>query len=190
MSATVLDETRERLDREMRDVLIRLSLLSQMPARAYGAGGAGHPSSCEPTGSSHPPYERLRSDYERATSNAERQRVIAQAKAELAPGKTVIDPSIKADVGLDQIIVEDGEGYDAQMVAERYGLAAAHVRRIRQRAERRPDNGAKLDAERLPTDRRRAEARRMRLKGMTTRQIAAVLGVKQPTIVEDLRAVA
>lgn len=186
MSATVLDETREQLDREMRDVLIRLSLVSQMPAHAYGAGG-GHPSSCEPTGNSRPPYERLRSDYEHATTNAERQRVLDRAKAELAPGKNT---PIKADMGLDEIIVEDGEGYDAQMVAERYGLAAAHVRRIRQRAERRPDNGAKLDAERLPTDRRRAEARRMRLKGMTTRQIAAVLGVKQPTIVEDLRAVA
>ncbi len=185
MSATALDETREQLDREMRDVLIRLSLVSQMPARVYGAGGGGHPSSCEPTGNSRPSYERLRSDYEHATTNAERQRVLDRAKAELAPGKIA---SIKADVGLDEIIVEDGEGYDAQMVAERYGLNPNHVRRIRQRAERRADNGAKLDAERLPTDRRRAEARRMRSKGMSTRQIAAVLGVKQPTIVEDLRA--
>jgi hypothetical protein len=186
MSATVLDETREQLDREMRDVLIRLSLVSQMPAHAYGAGG-GHPSSCEPTGNSRPTYERLRSDYEHATSNAERQRVLDRAKAELAPGKHAISQSIEA-LSLDEIIIEDGEGYDAEQVAQRFGLAVPHVRRIRQRAGRRPDNGTNPDSERLPREQRRSEAHRMRAKGMTQRQISRILGVSQALVAGDLKA--
>ena len=75
------------------------------------------------------------------------------------------------------------------MVGERFGISEPHVCRIRQRAGRRADDGTDPLAAHLPRERRRAEARRMRDDiGMTTRQIAVVLGVSQPTIVDDLKA--
>ena len=187
---TVLDvrERQRELDKEMRAVIVRLQLVSQVAARAYGGGGGmgGHPSSKPPAGEAHPEWERLLADYNVALDDAGRTRVLERAKQALGAWRRS-HGAIVAAVNLDTLVVEDGEGYDAEMVAQRYGLTAAHVRRIRQRAGRRPDDGSNPDAKRLPREQRRAEARRMREKGMSTRQIAAVLGVGQSTIVEDLK---
>jgi hypothetical protein len=190
----VREPTGEReleLDAKMRAVALRLQLASQVSARSYGGTGGGHPDSKPPDGvfGCRPEWEGLLEKYNAALSDTGREAVIRRAEKELSSWHRA-SSGVVAVVSIEALVIEDGEGYDAQMVAERYGLNANHVRRIRQRAERRADNGVRLDAERLPTDKRRLEARRMREKGMSTRQIATCLGVKQPTIVEDLRVAA
>jgi transposase len=189
--AVSLDAERLRLDAAIRATLIRLTLLSQVAAHSYGGGtGGGHPSSSAPAGESRPSHERLHADYERALSNADRQRVLDRAKAELESWRKCavkVDGSIKADVTFDEIVLEDGEGFDAELVAQRFGIAVAHVCRIRHRAGRNASDGTDPEASGLPREKRRAEAVRMRGKGMSQRQIALALGCSPFTINRDLR---
>lgn len=91
-------------------------------------------------------------------------------------------------IGLDEMIIEDGAGFTADEVSQRYGLLPAHIRRIRLRANRDPETGATVEGVDLGKDERRAEVHRMRGKGMSTRQIAFALRCSQALVVKDLKA--
>lgn len=178
---------RERLDREMQRVVTALTMMPHGTTQGFGGPGGGHPASKAPTGDAHPEVDELAASYRAALSNAGRRDVLARAVATLQGWrrKRVVLTSEKS---LDEIILDDGEGYSAEMVASRYGLSIGHVARIRQRAGRSAVDGTDPKASSLPREERRAEARRMRDKGMSSRQIARVLGVSQTLVMADLRA--
>ncbi len=178
---------RSDLDREMNIVVLGLSMMSNGSTQGFSGPGGGHPGSKPPTGDAHPEVEQLAADYRRALTNTGRRQVLQRATTQLQSWrrKRVV---LTTEKSLEEIIIDDGEGFDAKMVAERYGLAVGHVSRIRQRAGRSAIDGTNPEASSLPREERRAEARRMRDRGMSSRQIARVLGVSQTLVVSDLRA--
>jgi hypothetical protein len=176
-------------DREMNRVVLRLLLVQHGNTSNFSGTSAGHASSKPPTGEAHPIVEQLVEEYRRALSETDKRRVLRRAKAEVAalhrPHTTVED--VKS---LDEVVIEDGVGFDPRMVAQRFGLSEHHVRRIRQRAGRIADDGTKPPDEDLTREDRLREARRMKNNGMSTRQIAFALHVSQALVVKDLKAAA
>ena len=139
-----------------------------------------------PSGSSSPYYEASARLYHDCLSDDGRVAVVANAKKAIQT-RRLSGPS--EDLTLDEIVIDDGEGFDAEHVAQRYGLSAAHVRRIRTRAGRGADDGASVEAASgLTRAERQTEVRRLRDKNLSQRQIAARLGVSQGLVSKDLRA--
>jgi hypothetical protein len=176
---------RECLDSEMNKLVLELTMMPHGTTPSYGSSGGGHADSKPPTGDSHPEVDHLVKLYQAAWSIPARERVIGMAKQELESWRTKRKPAA-SEKSLDEVILEDGEGFAAEMVAQRYGLAVGHVCRIRARAGRNPQTGTSLDAQSLPRDARRAEARRMKDKGMSNRQIGAILACDEITVRRDL----
>jgi hypothetical protein len=179
------------LSSDFADVMLQLLLCASGDTQSLGGTGSGHPHSQPPAGAftpgaGYPERDRLAARWSHAKSDAARRAVLEAAETELASWK---GSHVAVDtLGFDELVIRDGEGYPAQMVGERFGIAEAHVRRIRYRAGRSAEDGSDPQAANLPREKRRREARRMKdERGMTTRQIAVILGVSQPTIVDDLR---
>jgi transposase len=177
----------QNLDRQMNSVVTALTMMPHGTTQAFGASRGGHPGSKPPTGDSHPEVDQLVADYRRALSNTGRRQILQRATVELESWRRK-RVTIASEKSLEEIIIEDGQGFDAKMVAERYGLAIGHVARIRQRAGRSAIDGTDPKASNLSREQRRAEAHRMREKGMSGRQIARVLGCDEITVRRDLRA--
>lgn len=177
----------EKLAVEMNRTVIRLKLLQHGNTMSFGVIGGGHASSKPPSGDSHPLVDQLVFAYRQALSNVGRRAVLKRAENELAAirKKRAV---IADEKSIDQCVIDDGVGYPAKLVAERYGLAENHVRRIRQRAGRIADDGTLPPEADLTRDERRREARRMRNAGMSIRQIAMSLRVSKTLICADLKA--
>jgi hypothetical protein len=173
----------------MNRVVLRLKLVQHGNTSSFSDSSSTHADSRPPTGEAHPIVEQFIKDYQRAFSDETKRRVLDRAKAELA---AIYRPrtSIPDEKTIDEVIVDDGVGFDPRMVAERFGLSEHHVRRIRQRAGRVADDGTKPPDEDLTRDERQQEARRMKNNGMSTRQIALALHVSQTLICADLKACA
>jgi hypothetical protein len=181
-----LDE-RERLDHEMNTACIRLMLFQHGNTQSFSGIGGGHASSKPPSGDSHPVVDELVRLYERALSNAGRAAVLARATAELQAcfRKRVQVPDEKS---VDELVIDDGLNFPPKMVAERYGLSAAHVCRIRVRAGRDALDGTLTEVEKLRREERQKETRRMRNANISTRHIADTLKVSQSQVMLDLKA--
>lgn len=177
------------VDLEMNRVVLRLTLVQHGNTSSFSDTSSTHANSRPPTGEAHPIVEQFIKDYQRAFSDDTKRRVLNRAKAELA---AIYRPRtlVPEEKSIDEVIIEDGVGFDPRMVAERFGLSEHHVRRIRQRAGRVADDGTKPPEEQLTRDERRREARRMKNNGMSTRQIALALHASQTLIVQDLKATA
>jgi transposase len=185
---------RLRLDGDMEKVAVALALKSAVDAQRYGGGSArAHPSSMPPPESGHVELEALVAEYSRAFSNEGRERVVKKAVGELESWRRNADEQPAGDgVSFDQMLIEDGEGHSAQMVAERYGLSEHHVRRIRKRNKRGVNDGMPDKPPSrcpMPVEERRQEVSRMHTKGMSNRQIGLVLECNEGTVRNDLRAV-
>lgn len=181
-------EERERLDCCMRRMLIRLEVEISYGATAnYNAGSHSHPDSKPPTGDNRPAHDAFRERYNGQPDNVGRARVIEAAEVELASWRRHTS-TVEVEISVDQLVVQDGIGHDAEMVGQRYGLSASHVRRIRKRAGVRADDGTSADEDKLPTAERRREVLRLREeKKLSVRQIAAILKVSTTLIDKDLR---
>lgn len=182
---TLLDE--QLLDRRFNAILLQLRLLSTVDAVSYGPGG-GHPSSKPPAGEGSMMVDRLISRYKQALSDTGRLKVIRHAAQHLAAARRRDAPPPAESISLDQVVIDDGAGFTCEEVGQRYGLAAAHVARIRHRAGRDLETGTIPNNVDLAREDRQREALRMRDKGMTTRQIAFSLNCSQALVVKDLKA--
>jgi DNA-directed RNA polymerase specialized sigma24 family protein len=175
----------DALDSQMRSLLLQLSIKSHVAAGRAVEGARLHPSSSIPFGDRITTEEVLARHYARASSRKRKEQLIAEAQAELdsftrAPGEV----ETASD---DTILLEDGEGFTAEEVAQRFGVSLEVVYRLRKRHHRRADDGTPIAGNALGVKERRSAAKLLRAKGLSIRQIAAIHGVSTFTASTDLR---
>lgn len=182
--------TTRHLDAQMRTVLLRLEMLSHGATQAWNPSG-GH--SGEPDDRvvtmvlrhDEPPHLKWKRIY-RVTLGADaKEQVVKDAAKELEEWckRPAAPAGSKSFV---EIMIEDGDGYEPQIVAQRYGVDIAYVRRQRARAGRDTETGRKLAPVDESSD-RPAKARELRRRGMSTRQIAFILSVSQSAVMNWTR---
>ena len=138
----------QRLDAVMRELLIKLSLCSHVPAAGYGIGGHG---SDDALGGSRPPgdtdIERWPWRYDRAENNANRQTVIDDATQELERLTRRSSDIQVVEETLEQLkarIVKVGQGWKAKEVANHFRVWVGIVYQARDEDLRDRDLGYKL----------------------------------------------
>lgn len=182
---------RLHLPQPARQVLAELELVSHGSTQAWNSSGQhGESQAVLPHGESRPPHLHWRAQFEAATPE-QIPALVRQAREEL-DALTKSKPTT-ASTDIDAVVIEDGEGWEPEPVGHRYGLTAAHVRRIRTRADRDPETGqVTTDAgtTSVTPAERRVRARELHAKGLTLRQIAMHLRVHHTTVLADLKATA
>lgn len=172
---------------EMRQVLAELELLSHGGTTAWDAAGGGKAGSREPQGESRPPHLVWRDRFKHADLS-DLPRLVGLARQDLAEWRTRVAPIPDVSVSLVDLILEK-EGWSAADVARRFGVSAAYVCRIRMNHDRDAETGAvAVKAAKLAPLERRRRVRDLKEQGLTVRQIATLLDVSHPTVVEDLKA--
>lgn len=174
----------------MKAILLRLELVSHGATQAWNPSG-GH--SGEPDDRTvslvlqheNPPHVRWRIIYDRQYTDAGREAVIKDAGRELESWTRRTAPQIDSKSLVD-LILEDGEGWEPKVVAQRYGVDVAFVRRKRMHAGRGTEDGKKLLPDTEPED-RQGKARELRRNGLSTRQIALILGVSQSAVMKWIK---
>jgi len=200
--------TRGALDAEMRGLLIAIATCSHVPAVTYG-GGAGsdeHPGGRRPPGDLGAEYLARRygepfhtctrncRHHRAAASDLERWQAIVEARDELklirGTGIRLRSDSEEDTTKTISRMLNETAGWAPEDVERsRFRMSARMVRRHRSRAGLNPETG-RDDSTTAAGEPRDERAAAMFAKGMTTRQIAAVLDVDQSTIVRDLRRAA
>jgi hypothetical protein len=151
----------------VRQIAAELELLSHGATTSFGASGSGVPGSREPSGESRPPHLAFLADWDR-NGDSVLERWNQTLKSWKGGGK--VRP---AGVSEREIVLTDGEGFSPDDVAMRYRLTASMVRKWRLEDGRNVDTGKRVTA-----------------KGKTQQEIAAELGVSQPTVHRLLKRVA
>lgn len=177
----------------MRGILLRLELLSYGSTQAWNPSG-GH--SGEPDDRiitlvlvhDQPPHIHYRDQYAAQTTPADRAKVIEEARLELKHWTGHERPRIEGKT-LVELILEDGEGWEPQIVAQRFGVDAAFVRRKRMIAGYDTETGKPSTKTTEPAD-RLERARDLRQRGMSTRQIALILGCHQTQVMRWIKKAA
>lgn len=195
-------------DQRIAAVLLKLELVSHGSCQAWNPSGGqsgepddkvfgqvergcGHQSDGDEWCRHCDPHIRYRIQYRRQQTDLGREAVIGDAEAELAAW-TGTAPRAKIDgKSLVDLILEDGEGWEPKIVAQRYGVDEAFVRRKRMHADppRGSEDGKKLMPDPEPID-RSEKAREFRARGMSTRMIAETLGVSQSAVMKWIRRAA
>jgi len=183
------EKPREQLDAEMTDAVLRLQLMPQVGAQRFNTSGHSHPDSRPPPGVGtelgYPEYERLRDEYNAAETDWRREAVLNKALQAIQtwhPQQRELP-----DLDIEQLVLQDGEGYEAEHVARRFGVATSYIHNIRRRGGVRADDGMPLDTSKLSLGDRRVEVRRLREKNLTVRQIAVIVGVSTYTVSMDIK---
>lgn len=170
------------LDREIRQVLAELELISHGSITAYNSSGGGHAESDRlvPPGESFPPHLFYRGLFVDAWES-QRDLLLAQARTALAAlkvrGATAAKPLTDREV-LERRIIEEGKGWTAQEVSVSLRCSPLMVRRVRIREEL---DGYGREALVLTED-LRERACELLAKGMTERQIELLTGLKKSSI--------
>ena len=170
----------------MAAILLRLELVSHGSTQAWNPSG-GH--SGEPDdrivaliGDAFP-HVVWRERYEAQTDDLGRERVITDATQELESWTRRVAPRVEGRP-LRDLVVEDGEGFPAKIVAERFGVDVAYVRRWRNRAGRDTETGREAQS---VAENRPERARELRRQGLSTRQIATILACHQTQVMRWIR---
>ena len=187
------------LDREMRGLLARLEMLSHGSVQAWNASG-GHSGEHDDKmvaivarrveEAPHVFYRRVYF----AAETKNRERIYEEAlgvykawvRTPLPPQRD--DDGEEKNVTLEGWILEDGKGWEPELVARRFNVDPAFVRRIRQRKQRNTETGLPLDGTVVARDERAERAKELHAKGLTLRQIALHLGTDPTTVRRDLAA--
>jgi transposase-like protein len=181
---------RRDLDRQMATVLLRFEMVSNGSCQAWNPSG-GH--SGEPDDKvvllmlrhDEPPHLRWKRIYSRATSALQCVQIIESATQELEAWTRRVAPKVENTKSLVDLILEDGKGHEPDVVARRFGVDAAYVRRLRARAGIGIEDGRKIDLN--GNGDRPAKARQLRARGMSTRQIATILDAHQTQVMRWIR---
>lgn len=182
-------------DHEMRGILLRLELLSHGATQAWNPSGG---QSGEPDDRiitillihDTPPHIHYRNLYEQQQTHADRETIITQARDELKhwTGHTP-RPRIEGKT-LVELILEDGEGWEPEIVAQRFGVDPGFVRRKRMVAGYDTETGkASSPTITEPAD-RLERAKDLRQRGLSTRQIALILGCHQTQVMRWIKKAA
>lgn len=183
----------ESLEQEMRQVLMDLEMTSCGITGSYDANGGGAFSSSPPkSGDEWPPHILYREQWNATNSNLERNRILARARDELdAIQHTRAGQGSETEEERTERMLSVGEGFTPAQVALTMRMTVAQVERTRLRHGRDKRHGRVEPMQPMPDGtpaERKARARLLRDEhGMSTRQIALLLGVDQSTIVRDFQ---
>lgn len=181
----------ESQDHRMTAILLRLELLSHGGTQAWNPSGG---QSGEPddkmvgivVGRPDFPHLAWRRRYDEQGDDVGRERIITEAEKELKAWTGQGERPKIEGASLVDLILEDGEGWEPKVVAQRYGVDEAFVRRKRMAAGRGTEDGKELLPNADPVD-RTEKARELRRRGMSTRMIAETLGVSQSAVMKWIR---
>jgi hypothetical protein len=169
------------LERAMRQVLAELQLLQYGKTQSFNAaGGRSENPDPRPSGESRPLADHWRDEWTREPS----ERTLTAARAELATWKKRQAPAVDVDPSLEDLVLEDGQGYAAEQVASRFGIAVSRVVRIRLRASsprREAEFGMPVDGL-VVKDSSRERVVNLARQGCTLRQIAVQTDVPRETV--------
>jgi hypothetical protein len=177
--------TTDPMPRHFRQTLAELELVSHGTTTRYNpSGGTSDNDTGKPAGESRPPHLHWQEKWH-ATPADKRGRVEQDAADDLKAlrGHNLTDPHQRASLTVDQRVL-DAAGYAAEHVAQSLGLAANHVRRIRQRAGQDPETGHVAHPATRETLTETTETRVIELhaQGFTYRQISTVVSVSKSTV--------
>lgn len=177
-------------DARMRTVLLGLELLSHGATQAWNPSGSpsGEPDDRTVTfvlRHEEPPHLAWQRIYNRQRHDTGRETVIDDAAKELNTWTRRSAAQIEGKP-ITQWIIDDGEGWEPAIVAQRFGVDEAFVRRTRMRADRGTEDGKPVQQTSGPVD-RPTKARKLRAGGMSTRQIAVILDTHQTQVMRWIR---
>lgn len=167
---------------EFRHLLARLELLSHGSTSGWNKSSPPSDPDRSPRGEGFPPHEQFLIDWYCAGDDETAQRRVVREAHEtleqwsrrVEPKKLTPEPVHKRN----EEILSKGEGWDAREVARVYRLSIREVVDIRNKAGRDPSTGKKPLQQPEPA----AQAREMKARGMTVRQIAAYQDVPKSVV--------
>jgi hypothetical protein len=170
------------LDQAMQDVLLAMTMLSYGSTSAWDSNGGtqGKPGSRILVLVDRPLSDVFRERWENANGPTSRRQILEEARRELDQWRGRADrerPETLTAQQEENLILEEGKGFDVLLVAQRFRTSATRVRKVRKAAGMSPDTG---ELER-GSDREEAAAV-LESKGMAQRHIAALLDLSQPTV--------
>lgn len=188
-AAAVLEALPPDLAREARQLLAELALVSCGSITSYspmstGGGGPRDPT----TGDQWPAHHELLHRLAEAVSATDVRHALDWARHELAalrraPQNAKVTGESEAERA--KRIVNEGEGWGMHDVANTLKVPVGEVRRARVAHKRDPIDGLPVRPTIAPRDR----ARSMHERGVSTREIARLLGKHQTQVVRWLRQV-
>lgn len=172
------------VEREFRQVLAEMELLSHGKTQSFNATARGENDNPVPYGEATPPHEGFAVDWQRCETDQDRQATLGEAKEFLESWKGRNRAQGDHEWDESAWILADGEGFDASEVAKRFNTTPSRVRKIRIAADRDSEYGlstvpAELDKE--------TRVLNLASKGCTVRQIALQTGVPKSTVDRLLR---
>lgn len=151
-----------RLTREARQVLAEMELLSYGKAASWNSsGGKGENENPVPQGDAHPLHEFWRREFEEAGGYEELMCCVDAARVELDSIRRRDPDTIVPEEDRDaweERLIEEGEGYEAKVVATSFSTSVQVVTKARRKHRRDPNLGYHL--ERLPEETVRQMAER------------------------------
>lgn len=176
-------------EREMRQVLAEMSLLQYGKTQAFNAsGGKSENPDPRPSGEAWPLADKWAERWADDPTSA----TLADARAELQSWKVRTAPV--TDVWNERdAILNEGQGFAADVVARRFQRTVTYVRKLRLKDDRESEYGLPIDsqptrAETKAQDRQRVE--NLASRGCTLRQIKMQTGVPTETVRRWLREAA
>jgi hypothetical protein len=190
MRAITIPDPEPSIDVRLRDVLIRLSLLSHGSTQNFSAtAGRGGGEQILPAGEGHPPQDRFITMLQ--SPEPDLATILAEAEATLDGWRRrPLAPAASVE-SLDDLkarIVSVGVGWPTRDVSLSMRCTESLVRVARVEASRDPTTGEQLD-EPLPSDPRQLAAALLEL-GMSYRQAEAICGVPIATLSRQQRRAA
>lgn len=170
------------IDRDFRQVLAELELLSHGKTAALNSSGAGENTAVLPYGETRPPHEYWRARYA-AAAETDRAGILEHARRELDIWKKRQAPAEDTWDEKDAIL-KDGEGFSAADVARRFQRSVTYVMKLRDDAKdprREPQFGMPIDMSPVK-DNSRERVLNLAAQGCTLRQIEMQTGKPRETV--------
>jgi hypothetical protein len=175
------------MTREARQVLAELELISHGKCASYNSSGAGESTAVLPQGESRPPHEYWRHRFQ-AASERELPGLVREARGELEAIRVRQEPA--SDTWDEKAaILEDGEGFEASVVARRFQRSVTYVMKLRRDHEREAEFGLPTQFAR-PKEDGRDRVLNLASQGCTLRQIAMQTGLHKTQVQRMLKQAA
>jgi AraC-like DNA-binding protein len=170
-------------DQQARQVLLELTLLSHGSVTNWAPTTSGtRDRDPRPTGDSNPVADQYAAAYADAAGDVSRQRVLHEAREELARwrGHGITRAPGETQAAKDARMVREGEGWTVDEVSRHFHCTRRHVRKICS------EHGVAIDyrdvLSPLGAVSRASMAKAMRDADTSQADIAAALGISQPTV--------
>jgi plasmid maintenance system antidote protein VapI len=175
------------LERQIRQVLAQLELVSHGTITAYNSSGghAAESGRALPPGELKPPHEFYRQQFAETTGDHDRSKLLEQAQAELGAitkRPIAIEGLTDAQILEEKILEKDG--WSDVDLAKHLRCTSGHVRRVRNSAGKDGVTGELLE---LSAVDRSDLAAAMQTRGLNQEEIAKRMGISQPTVSRLLR---